>query len=370
MRKRIATGRVFQRVYRDRKGVQQKTKTWFLKYYVHGKPVEEPASTENYDEAVCLLRQRMARSARKSEYAYEPERVFVNQLFDLVVEDYRFERRRSTYEVERRIEKHLRPFFGSKKAVEVTTTAIKKYVTLRTAMAKPGTVNKELAYLRRAFRLGFRHEPPLVDKVPYIRMLPLNNARRGIVPYEHYRTIRDALPSYARIALVIGYHTGARKGEIQKIRTEWIDFKSGRIELPAKITKNQTARYLPIYGEMEEELQQAIAQADPRCPFLIQHEGKPVFSWRKSWKTACQLANMETALFHDLRRTAITNMMEAEFSEKEAMDISGHKTRSVFDRYHIVSEQRLQELGKRLEKHLKAKEAGLMGSDSGVRQNA
>ncbi|MFL6466266.1 MAG: site-specific integrase, partial [Bryobacteraceae bacterium] len=276
----------------------------------------------------------------------------------------------STYNVEHRIDKHLRPFFGQKKAVEVTTSVIKKYIASRQGEAEAATVNKELAHLRRAFRLGFQHDPQLVEKVPYIRMLPVDNTRTGILPHEHYRTIRDSLPRYARVALVIGYHTGARKGEIRRIRIDAIDFKTGRIELPAKITKNKTARYLPIYGDMKPEIEMALAEAERKCPFLIQEEGEPVVDWEKSWKTACSLAGVENTLFHDLRRTALTNMIEAGFSEKEAMEISGHKTRSVFDRYHIVSERRLKQLGQRLEDHLKVKENELMGSDNGVRQNA
>lgn len=61
-------------------------------------------------------------------------------------------------------------------------------------------------------------------------------------------------------------------------------------------------------------------------------------------------------------------MIEAGFSEKEAMEISGHKTRAVFDRYHIVSERRLKQLAGKLEAHLKAKEAPVV-SDDGIRQN-
>jgi hypothetical protein len=63
-------------------------------------------------------------------------------------------------------------------------------------------------------------------------------------------------------------------------------------------------------------------------------------------------------------------MIEAGFTEKEAMEISGHKTRSVFDRYHIVSERRFKQLAERLEGHLKTKDSEVLGSDAGLRQNA
>jgi len=356
MRKKIASGSVFQKTYLDRRGSNRKTSTWYLKYYVQGKPVEVASGTDSYDEALAMLRKRLAQVP--GEHSDQPDRVKMAQLLDLLIDDYRYKARRSTYDTELRVNAHLRPFFGERKVETINTSAVRQYVDYRRRQkAEAATINKELSWLRRSMRIGAAHEPALVLRVPTFDMLPVDNVREGMMEHEQYRAVRDALPRYARIALVIAYHTGARKGEIRSIQKERIDLKAKRIHLPGRTTKNGRPRYLPIYGDMAAELELAVSACDRKCPFLVQDKGQPVFDFEKAWSSACEAAGVPKTLFHDLRRTAITNMVEAGLSEKEAMEISGHKTRAVFDRYHIVSERRLQQNAEKLGEHLRAKES-------------
>jgi hypothetical protein len=77
----------------------------------------------------------------------------MSQLFDMLLEDHRLHERRSTYDVQRKIEKRLRPYFGKMKAQSVTGDAINHYIKSRLAAKKKpqnATINRELAPVHRA----------------------------------------------------------------------------------------------------------------------------------------------------------------------------------------------------------------------------
>jgi len=108
----------------------------------------------------------------------------------------------------------------------------------------------------------------------------------------------------------------------------------------------------------------------PTCPWVFQRKGEQFQFRHKTWnKLVSDLG--ASVLFHDLRRTAATNMIEAGYSEKEAMEITGHKTDKMFRRYQIVRRHRIHALGQGMAKYLEklengAKEQEKAGSSPGI----
>ncbi len=136
-----------------------------------------------------------------------------------------------------------------------------------------------------------------------------------------------------------------------------VDLKIGRVVLDPGTTKNDDARIFPLTDELREvlEKQWEITRSLQRerkivCPWVFHRDGTRIKNFYATWRTACKRAGVPGRIPHDFRRTAVRNLVRAGVPERVAMQMTGHKTRSVFDRYNIVSEEDLIEAGKRLDR--------------------
>jgi integrase len=124
------------------------------------------------------------------------------------------------------------------------------------------------------------------------------------------------------------------------------------IRLKSKNSKNKEARILPLTGRLWEIVEARLKDRRPGCPWLFHRNGRPVKDFRDTWETACKASNLEGLLVHDLRRSAARNLARAGIREQVAMEITGHKTASMYRRYRIVDERDLKEATESLQAYL------------------
>ena len=94
---------------------------------------------------------------------------------------------------------------------------------------------------------------------------------------------------------------------------------------------------------------EALQKAGKIVPSVFHRNGKRITSLRGAWEKACEAAGLPGRIPHNLRRSAVRNMERCGLSRSVAMQLTGHKTESVFRRYAITCEANLLEAARRLD---------------------
>ena len=133
-------------------------KVWYVAYYVAtGKQVTESSRSPLKAVAERMLRDRLERVRQGLCCGPLPTKVTFETLAEDLLNDYRINRLRTIRDAKCRIDLHLRPFFGNYLAAAITTDMAKEYILLRRSEgAADGTIQQEMALLKRMFGLAFR----------------------------------------------------------------------------------------------------------------------------------------------------------------------------------------------------------------------
>jgi integrase len=357
-----------------------------------GKKHRESSESTDRADAVKLLDRRQKEKWAEQEglRSFNPkaEKTAVGELLDALEKDYKLRKRRG---LTRQDKTHLKPMkeaFADVRAVDITAKYVDDYIERRLDEGlSHATINRETQHLRRAFRLAFKRREILV--VPDIRKLPENNVRQGFFEPAEFKALVAALPEYLQDFVRFAYLCAWRKGQIVSLTWADVDRGGGVVLARAENVKSGRAHKLVLVGELAEIIERRweareyeTSKGTAISQYVFHRNGQPIKDPRRAWAAACVAAGLvkpkldktgepvyeivdgerkpvlvPSRIFHDFRRSGVRNMVRAGVRESVAMAISGHRTRAIFDRYNITSDEDLRQAVKQTQEHLKSQPA-------------
>ncbi len=321
------------------------SRNWWVKFSIHSRVIQKSAETESRREALDVLKAEILKHA--SGEAIDGKNMTVESLYAALLADYRINHK-ALWWAELNWKKHLQPFFGLTRAANVGTDTLNRYIEARRKEgAANGSINRELSLLQRAFMLGYESQPRKVTRPLRFHRLAENKPRQGFIEAKTY----DALAAncsdlFMRAMLCLSYSFGFRKSELLTLKVSDVNLLAGTIQL--RDSKNGEARKVSLTQDARNLLTACIAGKSAE-ESVFTRKGRPVVDFRGTWDKITLAAGCSGLLFHDLRRSAVRNMVRAGIPETVCMKVSGHKTRNVFDRYNITSERDLADAARKIE---------------------
>jgi site-specific recombinase XerD len=349
---------------------------FWCQYYINGRRVQESTGTTRPRVAADFLKTRLGRAAEGRPLPPRVDRI----LYDDLAADIRAHYQTTGRRPSKGVEKLLRPldaFFTQTRAVDLDEALITKYVAQRqastTRRGRPpanGTINRELSLLGTMLRLAARRRKVLHP--PPITLLKEAAPRAGFFEPHQFTAVRRHLRPELQLAVDLTYTYGWRvRDEVLPLARRHVDLAAGTLRLAPGESKNEDGRIVYLTPEIAAGLQAQLARVEKLArklgrivPWVFAHTtdgplnpktgqrayvaGDRVKDFRRAWRTACKRAGCPGMLRHDFRRTAVRNLVNDGTPEKVAMTITGHKTRSVFDRYHIVAPEDLRAAAARI----------------------
>jgi integrase len=359
--------------------LRKRGRIWWLRWYVNGERQEESSGSTSKTVARDLLRRKLGAVAAGEPVTAQIGRFRFEDAAKNLLTEYRVNDRRSIDEADRRIRLHLQPYFSGRRMAGITTDDVRAYIAHRREQGIVATrgkrqgerigdvsnaeINRGLTLLKRMFTLAVQARK-LLHK-PWIPLLEERNRRTGFFDLEQLQALMARLPESLRPVVEFAYLTGWRvPSEVLPLEWRQIDFDANAIRLDPETTKNRDGRVFHMTDDLRALLKAQLSKQEemkkaghvvPWVFFRLVAKGrggtkspKPIKAFTKAWKAACVAAGCPGRIPHDFRRTAVSNMVRRGVPERVAMQLAGHKTRSVFDRYNIVSEGDLRRAAEQL----------------------
>ena len=196
----------------------------------------------------------------------------------------------------------------------------------------PATINRSLGAMTKGLSLAWE-----AGRIPEnyglkVKRLPENNQREVFLSVEEVATLAAACSEQVATAVWVALLTGARRGEVCKIRAE--DIGRTTIAIPSSHTKKLKPRIVPIVPALRPHLK--------NMPLEIDYEGV-----KTGFRRAREKVGMEHVHFHDLRHSCASILIGLKVDLYTVSKILGHGSVSTTQRYaHLAVEQQREALNK------------------------
>jgi hypothetical protein len=189
--------------------IYKKRSVYYVAYYANGKQVCESTGTKDKAEARRILQARLGQLAEGRYVGPAAERVTFEELAEGLYTNYRVNGRKTLRDAAWRVKLHLVPFFGHKKAQEITSADVQAFIAQRKEHeASNGEIGRELAALKRMFNLALHTEK--IIRAPYIPTLAEDNVRQGFFERGEFEATLARLPAWLRLPATFCYQVGWR----------------------------------------------------------------------------------------------------------------------------------------------------------------
>lgn len=239
----------------------------------------------------------------------------------------------------------------------LTSEQISKIETEATEWVENGvkaTTNKRLTILRAMFNFVAKRGMIHKTDIPAFPILTdVDNKRRGFLDDKDLASLLGKMPGVYHPFLRFLYATGMRSGQASRLTWDMVNNGVTELHVPGELTKNGEDFVLPLVHRDGTPIFDFVADIRRQS---VRKSGEPIFettNFRHEWRIACAalglgIYNPETRVYrgmkpHDFRRTAARNMTIKGIPQPVAMQITGHKTDSMYRRYAIMDRSAIQD---------------------------
>jgi len=313
-----------------------KNGVYYLDYYDKGQRHRMRIGT---DKEIAELQQKDDESTKTALDVSENKEILFKSFAEEYMEYSEANKEKDSSRNDRQnMKKHLIPLFGGMSLNEIDICMIEKFKNKGKGAGHIVVTNRTLALLKHMFTIAIQRRYVTNNPAKNVKLFKEPKGRVRYLSEDEKERLLNELNGMVKSIVIAAMNTGARKGELLKLKWSNVDLKNGFINIVN--SKNGEARQIPINDIVKQELSNMPRRGD----FVFSKKtGQPLGDFKKAFKSACKRADIKDFRFHDLRHTFASHLAMTGQTLLSISILLGHKTPSMTARYSHLSQACLKE---------------------------